>query len=294
MFYRQKVLLSLLEVFGGTLPNTDFEKLLFLYCKRTKSTHYDFFPYKYGGFSFISYYDKRKLTEKGYLVAVDKFQISQQTKSCLSQLKPSDRRAIKIFAATTRNLRGKELVRTAYREYPEYTRKSEIASQILDNEEYERVTEVWQIGIEPVLMTIGYEGMSIDAYLNKLIENNVTALVDVRKNPISRKFGFSKRILNNYVNKAGLEYYHLPDLGIASHLRKDLNGPASYQTLFELYEKQILPEQKSALKMLKTITQVQKRIALTCFEADHTMCHRQKLVEVLQQDLVSFYPINHL
>ena len=294
MFYRQKVLLSLLEVFGGTLPNTDFEKLLFLYCKRTKSTHYVFFPYKYGGFSFISYYDKRKLTEKGYLVAVDKFQISQQTKSCLSQLKPSDRRAIKIFAATTRNLRGKELVRTAYREYPEYTRKSEIASQILDNEEYERVTEVWQIGIEPVLMTIGYEGMSIDAYLNKLIENNVTALVDVRKNPISRKFGFSKRILNNYVNKAGLEYYHLPDLGIASHLRKDLNGPASYQTLFELYEKQILPEQKSALKMLKTITQVQKRIALTCFEADHTMCHRQKLVEVLQQDLVSFYPINHL
>ncbi len=47
MYCRRKILLALIEVFGGSLQNTDCEKLLFNFCQQTGKNHYDFFPYKY-------------------------------------------------------------------------------------------------------------------------------------------------------------------------------------------------------------------------------------------------------
>src|SRR3989304_7086803 len=55
MYYRRKILLALIEVFGGSLQSTDCEKLLFNFCQKTGKNHYYFFPYKYGPFSFLSY-----------------------------------------------------------------------------------------------------------------------------------------------------------------------------------------------------------------------------------------------
>lgn len=294
MFYRQKILLALLDACGGSLSNTDFEKLLFLYCKRTKSTHYDFFPYKFGGFSFVSYYDKRKLTEKGCLIDNNKFTLATSSRSYLNQIKLSERKTIRVFAAQTNKLRGNQLIRTAYNEFPSYAQNSEIISAILNNEEYQKARSHWQVYTDPALITLGYEGLSIDTYLNKLIKNGVTALVDVRKNPISRKYGFSKKSLSNSVEKTGISYYHLPELGIPSHLRKNLDGIQSYNALFEFYDSQILSHQKDALDTLKKIIREYNRIALTCFEADYHMCHRNKLVQVLQNELISPYPIHHL
>ena len=48
--------------------------------------------------------------------------------------------------------------------------------------------------------TIGYEGRAIDEYMNLLLENHVKVLCDVRKNPISRKRGFSKTALSEELN----------------------------------------------------------------------------------------------
>jgi hypothetical protein len=45
MFYRRKILLALLEAFGGSLKRTDCQKLLFLFCQRRGKNYYDFFPY---------------------------------------------------------------------------------------------------------------------------------------------------------------------------------------------------------------------------------------------------------
>jgi hypothetical protein len=48
MFYRQKVLLGLLETFGGELPGTDFQKYLFLYTRCCEKDHSnEFVPYKF-------------------------------------------------------------------------------------------------------------------------------------------------------------------------------------------------------------------------------------------------------
>ena len=62
LFDRQKRLLALVDALGGEVGSLDFQKLLFLYCREVEETPaYEFVPYKYGGFSFTSYADKRRL-----------------------------------------------------------------------------------------------------------------------------------------------------------------------------------------------------------------------------------------
>src|SRR6266581_5587168 len=78
MFYRRKILLALLESFGGSLKRTDCQKLLFLFCQRRDKNYYDFFPYKYGSFSFLLHQDKSRLTDLGLLADQDYFQIKPQ------------------------------------------------------------------------------------------------------------------------------------------------------------------------------------------------------------------------
>jgi len=51
------------------------------------------------------------------------------------------------------------------------------------------------------LFTIGYEGISLEEYFNRLIKNDVKVLVDVRNNPLSMKFGFSKTQLKRFCEK---------------------------------------------------------------------------------------------
>src|SRR5690349_23142531 len=69
----------------------------------------------------------------------------------------------------------------------------------------------------------------------------IKVLVDVRKNPISMKYGFSKTKLAEYTRIAGITYIHIADLGIPSDLRQDLHNQESYQRLFDVYFTQILP-----------------------------------------------------
>ena len=71
LFERQRLLLTLLNA-GEPVGHTDFQKLLFLHTRECEATpSYDFVPYKFGGFSFTPYADKRKLIAVGF-VAEDK------------------------------------------------------------------------------------------------------------------------------------------------------------------------------------------------------------------------------
>src|SRR5208283_4588279 len=68
LFDRQKRLLALVDALGGEVGSLDFQKLLFLYCREVEEKpSYEFVPYKFGGFSFTSYADKRRLIEQGLL-----------------------------------------------------------------------------------------------------------------------------------------------------------------------------------------------------------------------------------
>ena len=52
MYYRRKILLSLLEVFDNELEKIRLQKLLLLFTQKQDTPAYDFVPYKFGCFSF--------------------------------------------------------------------------------------------------------------------------------------------------------------------------------------------------------------------------------------------------
>ncbi|MFT5367158.1 MAG: hypothetical protein ACI8V2_002116 [Candidatus Latescibacterota bacterium] len=282
MYYRRKILLALVEAFGSRLKRTDCQKLLFLFCQYTKQNFYDFFPYKYGGFSFVSYQDKHRLATLGFLGTSEDFEFVSEA-SFVDQLKPKDQTAIKAFAVEMDGVKGNKLIKRVYLEFPHYACQSTILSEVLDPEEIETLRFWWCADTSSRLFTIGYEGKSIDAYLNLLIANNVKALVDVRKNPLSMKYGFSKTKLRTYIERAGLCYYHLPGLGIPSDLRRNLDSPEDYQDLFAYYRTEILPEQMESLEDIKMLLDRHTRIALTCFEKDHHSCHRNEVTQYLTE-----------
>lgn len=293
MYYRRKVLLALIEVYDGSLKRTDCEKLLFNFCQTTGKNFYDFFPYKYGPFSFLSYFDKRRLTELGLLRETDDFQ-SNTEHSYLNELEPKDKKALLNFKANIGSLRGDKLVKKTYREFPQFAARSKIAERLFGKDEIKQLQFAWNKDTKPFVFTLGYEGLTIDAFLNKLINNNVFAVVDVRNNPQSMKYGFSKKSFKQYIENAGMKYFHIPELGIPSPLRRGLGKSISHEALFKKYETELLPEHAEAQKRLLNLITEYSRIALVCFEADHHYCHRNTLVEQLQKNKPLPSPVLHL
>lgn len=293
MFYRQKILLALIEAFGGQLNNTDLEKLLFLFCIESGENYYDFFPYKYGAFSFMTYYDQDKLIEKEILQKGNNFALTLGN-SHLAQLKTKDQQALLDFSQRMPQLKGKQLIRKTYLEHPTYAIKSQIAANVLNSQELKAINERGQIDTTPTIFTIGYEGKTIDKYLYELITHNVRALVDVRQNPFSRKHGFSQKQLQKYMSRVGIRYYHLPQLGIPSKLRQNLQTNTAYTELFQHYANEILPHQLEAVATIKELAVTHSRIALTCFEAEACMCHRHKITDFLENEPSFAIPIEHI
>jgi Protein of unknown function, DUF488 len=293
MFTRRKILLALLEACGGELKSTDMEKLLFAYCAESGQNHYDFFPYKYGCFSFLSYQDKRVLTKQGFLADCDSFKLKNR-QTHLGIIDSGEQSRIESFTKRMKNLRGKNLVRHVYVNHPYYATRSEIKENILSAQELMAVESAANPDQSICLMTVGYEGKTIDAYINTLIQNNVKLVVDVRRNPISMKYGFSKTRFRDYLNRAGINYEHISALGIESSQRKNLKTEKDYKALFNEYVSKSLPHRTEELQQIKNLISEHRRVALTCFEANPESCHRHKITEHLQSNRKWNIPIKHI
>ncbi len=175
-----------------------------------------------------------------------------------------------------------KLMNYIYKNYPYYAINSKIAKKYLDEN---TLNETKPSNNNHQVFTIGYEGSSIEGYLNRLIENNVKIVVDVRNNPISMKNGFSKNQLRNTLDKLNIDYLHMPDLGIPSTLRKKYltAKKKDYKTLFSIYEKTILNSNQLDINKLKKLIKEIKRIALTCFEHDPFYCHRKIVADRIEK-----------
>lgn len=289
--YRQKTLIGLLSAFGGRLPNIDFQKYLFLYTQEfQEEPSFEFVPYKFGSFSFQSYADKRRLVEIGALSESEDWRLE----SSFSSGDLFDENGFGRFYDKYSGLKGDKLVQELYRRYPYYAINSEIASRLMSANEIAAITAARPNDNSFRFFTIGYEGSSFEGYLNRLIKNNVTTLVDVRRNPLSRKYGFSKTTLSETLKKLGIEYVHIPELGIPSDKRQELKTQADYDRLFDSYEEHELKENPNMLKQLFDIFLDRKRVAITCFEAHVCMCHRGRIAKALSQLPEWQYNISHI
>lgn len=144
-----------------------------------------------------------------------------------------------------------------------------------------------------ILYTIGYEGSTIEQYLNKLLINNIDGLIDVRKNAFSYKKGFSKEELKSFLLQNNIIYYHIPELGIDGSKRKNIKltieptitlfgeQKSELQQLFDEYSA-LLPIKQKYIKQLLTIVNRYHSVAITCFEKDYKCCHRSIIANYIK------------
>jgi Protein of unknown function, DUF488 len=285
LYERQKNLLALVNALGGEVGGLDFQKLLLLYCLEIEDLpSYEFVPYKFGGFSFTSYADKRGLIEKGFLVDEDRVWKSTPAGKVVPITVPI-LRAMNRFAQRYAGMRGDALVAEVYRRHPYYAIRSEIAELLLagDVASLKAIDAARQSKGKPGLCTIGYEGRALEGFLNALIKDEVTVLCDVRKNPLSRKYGFSKNTLKKSCEGVGIRYEHLPELGIKSEKRQSLKTRKDYDTLFYAYTHEILPNQLNTLTTIMGWIEKGERVALTCYERLPEQCHRTLVAKKMER-----------
>lgn len=294
MFYRRKIILALLQLFDGQLDKIRLQKLLFLFANKQAKAEYDFIPYKFGCYSYSANADMTAMVTRGFLNEDEKTFEKKDSIDYLKQLKSADLKLLQEVKANYGTMSATALMKHTYINFPFYATRSEAAENILTKDELEKVTKAKPKGNKTVLFTIGYEGISLEEYLVRLLKNDVKVLVDVRNNPLSMKYGFSKSQLKKYCASLGIEYVHIPEVGIQSDQRQELNTQSDYDKLFAVYRKNNLSKtinsQNEILKLLKQ----HKRIALTCFEANICQCHRKHLAEAIETLPDFNYEVKHI
>lgn len=137
--------------------------------------------------------------------------------------------------------------------------------------------------MEDKLVSIGYEGLSLDSLISRLRLRGVHTLVDVRLNAISRKRGFSKRALAEALANSGIDYTHLPGLGNHRDNRAGYAEPQSQEGRDARDSFRDVLETPEAISALVDVREraSKGRVAIFCFEADETHCHREQVIDAL-------------
>ena len=294
MFYRRKIILALLQLFEGQLDKIRLQKLLFLFTQRQPKAEYNFIPYRFGCYSYSANADMTAMVTRGFLTEDDKSFKKKDETDYLKQLKPADLKLLQEVKASYGSMTATALMKHTYLNFPFYAIKSEAAENILTKEELETVNKSKPNGNKTILFTIGYEGISLEEYLVRLLKNDVKVLVDVRNNPLSMKYGFSKSQLKKYCESLGILYVHIPEVGIQSEQRQALNTQSDYDKLFEVYRKDNLSKTIALQVQILNLLKENKRIALTCFEANICQCHRKHLAEAIEQLPAFDYEVKHI
>ncbi len=279
---RQKVILAVLDVAGRAVSSIELVKWMFLLRQETslgrESAFYDFVPYRFGPFSFALYRELSTLRRDGY-VTEEHSQVSlaeatrEDARERSSELPKDWMRAIREAVVRRGSLSQDELLRDIYTRYPWFATKSELVHLKPRESGLPPQTEI-------AVYTVGYEGKSVDEFFNGLLESRIASIVDVRANPISRKYGFAKRSMSEIARKLGIGYEHLPELGIASSERADLSDYSSYQHLLDRYETEMLPGRRQAIDV--AVEHLRERpSALLCMEKDVSCCHRGRLAKAV-------------
>jgi uncharacterized protein (DUF488 family) len=130
------------------------------------------------------------------------------------------------------------------------------------------------------LYTLGYAGLSIDEFLDRLRGAQVEVLADVRDNPFSRKAGFSKKPLAEAVTAAGIEYQSWRTLGAPKPIRERIKADNDWRAYTEGFLAH-LDESAGEVARLTELAGT-RTVCLVCYEADANRCHRRFVADAVQ------------
>lgn len=288
MLNRHRAILSLLLESGGEADHRPVTKWAFILRHESATgggpAFYQFLPYKYGPFSFCLFQEMAALARDGFVTEKDhRWTLTDAGRKAANTTQPDVRRDIRriVQSHTKSNRRATDdhLIDYVYEKYPWYTVNSEIR-QLASR----RRGEV-------AVYTAGYEGLLVDGFLNGLMDAGIVRLIDVRNNPVSRRYGFHKTTLRRLCSNVGIEYAHFPQLGITSDERQDLDRPGVRQSLFAEYARTTLEDEGDAIDAVARLVKDAPSV-LVCMESCPSECHRFHLAKPVSTR--TRLPIRHL
>jgi uncharacterized protein (DUF488 family) len=129
--------------------------------------------------------------------------------------------------------------------------------------------------------TIGYESATMRTFIEALQHAGVKLLVDVRAVASSRRPGFAKTKLSANLAEAGIDYLHLRGLGTPADGRAAARAGRHAEMRAIFAEQLATPVAQAELETLADLARGERRIALMCFEALPTHCHRAIVADAL-------------
>ncbi|HNP73617.1 MAG TPA: DUF488 domain-containing protein [Kouleothrix sp.] len=142
------------------------------------------------------------------------------------------------------------------------------------------------------LFTAGYQGHSIETFLDLLAGHGVAHVIDVRQLPFSRKPDFSKKRLAAHLAAASIGYTHLVALGTPKPLRDEVRRSHDFPAFFAAMDA-LVAAQPEALAEALAIARAQPS-ALLCFEANPHECHRLSVASALERIAGAALEVVHL
>ncbi|MFO8059637.1 MAG: DUF488 domain-containing protein [Bacillota bacterium] len=277
LLHRQQSLLLMITLSPGQkVSGVQLTRWAFLLSEVTPSgggrSFYDFLPHKNGPFSFLLRYEVNRLADRQLIDATQDMMWEPVENWNESKMTLPKQIALDVARVVENFHTDDSAERAVHQHYPWHSS----CGQRPGNE-----------AIEPRIFTIGYEKKNIDQVLRHLYGAGVKTLVDVRANPVSRKYGFHKSTLSRLCGQLNTAYEHYPQLGIPRKLRHTRDT----DDLLRTYRSDILARQGDSLRKLATDAS-EDPIALLCMEADPDQCHRSILAQVLRE--MTGLPIKHL
>ena len=134
------------------------------------------------------------------------------------------------------------------------------------------------------LWTIGYEGTTVDEFLDTLRQAKIELLVDVRAVAMSRRPGFAKTALAANLAGADIDYRHLRRLGTPADGRAAARS-GNHDKMRQIFLTHLAtPEARAELATLSELVRSGPRVCILCFEADPAHCHRRLVATTLQEE----------
>lgn len=124
------------------------------------------------------------------------------------------------------------------------------------------------------LNTIGYEGASLDDFIQTLNAARITLLIDIRERAQSRRRGFSKTALSERLAAANIQYMHLRELGDPKPGREAARS--GDMALFRRIYLSVLNSKAAQLALESIVREADSNVVcLLCYERNHEDCHRK-------------------
>lgn len=139
--------------------------------------------------------------------------------------------------------------------------------------------------------TTHYSGKDVESMIAGLKASGVKTLVDVRDTPFSQfRPEFNKERLSKALSASGIDYLHLPELGVPKPQREQLVKSGDWATFFRWYDSNAIPKLRTEMKTGR-LAKATEPLAFMCVEKDPEKCHRHRIALALEKDQLRSYDL---